>query len=584
MNYSPTTQRSNSLGRIRFWYALVIGIIVIFAARLFYLQVIKHDYYKTAALNSQLKEHEIPPVRGVIEAHSGDDILPLVLNEMKYTVFADPKFVSDPAYTAAEIQKIIGGDASDHEEKMRMDTRYSILAKKLSKEQKEQIDNLGLKGIGTRETPYRTYPQGKLAAQILGFVNDDGVGSYGLEEALDHDLKGAPGQLKAITDADGVPLVTNEDNVITQPVQGKRVVLTIDLSMQKQLEDILKAGLDRAKSKSGSALIMDPKTGAIKAMANFPTFDPTTFYEVKDANVFTNAAVSAPLEVGSVMKPLTLAAALNLGVVNENTTYYDPGEFKIDNETISNVEEVRGSGTRSMLDIIKFSLNTGATWLLTQMGGGEINEKARVNWHEYMANRYNFGKLTGVEQGYEAPGTVPDPREGFGLGIRYANTAFGQGMTATPLQMGAALSSVVNGGIYYKPHVVESVDGVKPESYVVNGNVVSDGVSKTVRKIMAQAFDNNHALYGMPTDPAEYTIGSKSGTPQVANPNGGYYEDRYNGMMIGFVGGNEPEYVIVVRVNEPRIFGYAGSRAAGPLFSDLATMLVRNFGVTPKGN
>jgi cell division protein FtsI/penicillin-binding protein 2 len=224
-----------------------------------------------------------------------------------------------------------------------------------------------------------------------------------------------------------------------------------------------------------------------------------------------------------------------------------------------------------------------------QMGGGEINEKARTTWHNYMVNHYQLGKLTGVEQGYEAEGSIPDPKEGFGLNIQYANTSFGQGMTATPLQMGTALSSIINGGTYYRPHLVESVtnqDGKtevkKPEA--IKTAVVSDKVSGEIRSLMEAVVTRNRAVYKLPPIPAGYSIGGKTGTAQITKPGGGYYEDKYNGMFYGFIGGSKPQYVVVVRVNEPKIAGYAGSQAAAPIFSNLAMMLIHNFNVEPKAN
>lgn len=572
------------LQRVRLWYAALALLAGVFIVRAFYLQVIRHSYYKQAAISSQLKEYQIPAERGVIEAKDGANTVPIVLNETRYTLFADPNYIEKSEEVASLIADAIGGDKTKYKEQMDRDTRYAVLAKKLTEEQKKKLDALDLLGVGTRETPIRTYPQGALAAQILGFVNDEGEGKYGIEQYLDSELKGKPGQLKAITDARGVPLVSNEDNVIEEPEAGKRVVLTIDISMQKQLEDILKKGLDRAIARSGSAVILDPNTGEIKAMANYPTFKPAEFFKVEDAARFSNAAVSSPLEVGSIMKPLTTAAALDSGSVSRNQTYYDPGYFKIDDATIENVEEVRGAAQRSVSDVLKFSLNTGATWLLMQMGGGQVNEKARVTWHNYMTEHYRLGKLTGVEQGYEAAGSIPDPKDGFGLNIQFANTSFGQGMTATPLQMGAALSSVVNGGTYYKPHLIaetKSADETttkKPDA--VRTDVVSSEVAKTIRSFMENVVVNNNIAAVR----KGYSVGGKTGTAQIARPEGGYYEDRFNGMYLGFVGGNKPEYVVVVRVNEPRIPGYAGSQAAAPIFANISNMLIDKFGVTPKTN
>jgi stage V sporulation protein D (sporulation-specific penicillin-binding protein) len=577
-----TPARPKNARRLSVWYALLIIIFIVFVMRLFYLQVLRHDFYQKVALSGQLKQYDIPAERGVIRAHDGDQIVPLVLNEQRFNLIADPKLVKDSVKTASSIATITNGNSEDIRKQVINNTRYEILGRKLSKEQKEQVTALKLPGIFLEPVSVRTYPQNELAAQLLGFVNDEAEGKYGVEQALDTKLAGTPGRLKAITDQKGVPLLATGDNTLIDPVDGQDVVLTIDLGMQRQLEDILKQGLDAAKSKSGSVVIMDPNTGAVKAVANYPTYNPAEFYKVEDASVFTNAAVSAPLEVGSIMKPLTAAAALDLGVINKNTTYYDPSHFKVDDATVTNIEEDGGAGTRSIADILQLSLNTGATWLLMQMGGGTINQKARVSWNDYMVNHYQFGKKTGIEQGYEAGGYVASPTEGFGLNIQYANMAFGQGMLATPLQMAAALSSVVNGGTYYKPHLVdrtvtpEGKETVTPKT-VVRANVVSKQVGEDIQGFMEYVVIKNNIT----AIRKGYNVGGKTGTAQIAKTGGGYFDNKFNGTYMGFVGGKEPAYVIVVRVNEPAIAGYAGSQAAAPIFSSVSNMLINNFNIPP---
>jgi cell division protein FtsI/penicillin-binding protein 2 len=579
---------TNYLFRIRLGFGLFGIIFAVFIVRLFYLQVIKHDFYKTSALNGQYKEYELSPKRGVIEAHNGDEKIPIVLNEVKYTLFADPVYIKDKNAAADKLRLIIGGSNEELLSKLNSKSRYVVIAKKLNKDTKQKIENLEIKGIGVREQTYRAYPQGEMAASLLGFVNDEGEGKYGVEQALDKQLRGTPGQLKAITDAKGVPLISNKDNVIKEAQNGKRVVLTLDMSMQQQLEEILKTGLENSKSKSGGVFVIEANTGAIKAMANYPTYNPAEFFKVEDANVFNNTNVSDAYEVGSVMKPLTMAAALSVGAIKPDSTYYDPGFFEIDNEKITNVEESGGPGQKTMADILRLSLNTGATWLLMQMGGGKINSKARETWHDYMVNKYGFSNKTDIEQGFESGGLVPNPDEGYGLNIRFANSAFGQGMTATPIQMGAALSSVVNGGTYYRPRLVdEMIDSSgkteKIQPNVVRSNVVTKQASDAVVGFMVNLINANHKVYSFNLRP-NYLVGGKTGTAQIAKPNGGYYEDRYNGSFTGFVGGDKPEYVVVVRVNEPHVPGYAGSKAAGPIFSATANMLIDNFGVLPKSN
>jgi cell division protein FtsI/penicillin-binding protein 2 len=273
-------------------------------------------------------------------------------------------------------------------------------------------------------------------------------------------------------------------------------------------------------------------------------------------------------------------------VVKPDTSYYDPSHWPLDDHEITNIEEDGGAGTHNIADILNLSINTGATWMLMQMGGqtGTVTQKARDKWHDYMVNHYQLGKKTGIEQGYEAGGYIPDPDKGYALQLTYANTSFGQAMTATPLQMGAALSSVLNGGIYYQPHLIDktvnssgAVVANKPK--IVNNHVVSADVSKNMQSLMEYVVA--HHNFAQPFDP-NYSVGGKTGTAQIANPNGGYYADRYNGTYMGFVGGDKPQYVIVVRVNEPNIGGYAGTGAAQPVFGDVAHMLINNFNVTPK--
>lgn len=537
------------------------------------MQVIQHDHYRQAALQGQLKEYEIPAERGVIEAHDGLEIVPIVLNVEVYTLFADPVYVEDKAEAAEAIQRIIGGDAEKYEEAMKADNRYVVLAKKLPEDKRDKLDELELKGIGTRASSQRTYPQGSLAAQLLGFVNDEGKGTYGVEQYLNDSLAGKSGQLKAVTDAQGVPLLAAGDNVLRDSVPGKRTLLTIDISMQRRLEDMLKGHLGKVRSNAGSVVIMDPSNGEIKAMANYPTYNPAEFAKVEDASVFTNAAISQPLEVGSIMKSLTVAAGLDSGAISAGQTFHDPARWQIDGATVRNVEEDGGAQQRSVADILRYSLNTGATWVLMQMGGGEINEKGRLRWHDYMTNHYQLGKKTGIEAGYEAEGSIPSPTEGYGLNIQYANTTFGQGMTATPLQMASAFSATINGGTYYKPHLVQKEGDAKPE--IVKEGVVGSGVSETMRSFHENSVQNNYRFLKRDG----YRIGGKTGTAEVPKPDGGYYEDRYNGTFVGYVGGDKPQYVIMVRVDAPKTSGYAGTAAAAPMFGLAMDMLIQNYGV-----
>lgn len=562
--------------RIDLVYVLLMLILATFIVRLFYIQVLQHNQYKEAALSGQLKEYLIQPERGIIEAYDGDNAVPIVLNEEVYTLFADPVYVKDIKTTADALSRITDDKASEYEEKMSLDTRYAVLAKKLDENAKQAIEDLDIKGVGLREESIRTYPQGKLASQLLGFVNDEGLGTYGVEQFLDEQLRGEPGQLKAITDVNGIPLVSNEDNIIKDPIPGKRVRLTLDIGMQAKSEDILKKHLSDVNSKSGSIIIMDPNSGAIKAMANYPTYNPSEFSSVGDISVFTNPTVSDMLEIGSVMKTLTVAAALNEGAVRPDQTFHDPAKYTIDGALITNVEGYNSPSTRSISDILKYSLNTGAVWLLQQMGGGEINERARKTWHGYLTDRYFFGQKTGIEQGYEAEGIVPDPIEGFGRNITYANAAFGQGIAVTPLQFASAFSATINGGTYYQPHLADE----NKSKYVKKTDIVKPSVSKQLRRLHENTVNGWYTFI----ERDGYGIGGKTGTAEIPDGQGGYKEDIFNGTFVGYVGGDKPEYVIVVKVDEPHVSGYAGFEAAAPLFGKISDMLIDNFSIPRKSN
>jgi len=577
--------------RIQVWYIVLLAIAVIFIGRLFYLQIVRHEYYHQQALNDQLKEYKIAPQRGTISANEAGRVVPLVLNQQLYTLYADPVFIKDAKNDAAKIAPITAGDAEKYQQQMlTKKTRYVVLAKRLSEDQKKKVEALKLPGIGLQAQDYRTYPQGSLSSQTLGFVDNDGKGQYGIEQYLNKQLSGTPGELKAITDVRGVPLAASKDNIQINPKAGDNLVLTVDLAMQKQLENILKQGLDNVLSTSGSALIMDANTGAVKAMANWPTYDPSQYFNVTDSSVFNNANVSSPLEVGSIMKVLTTSAALDIRVIQPNTVYNDPGSWSLDGHQVTNAES--HNGPTSIAEVLNLSMNTGATWILMQMGGqtGVITKQARDIWHNYMVNHFEFGKNTGIEQGYEAGGYVPDPDNGYALELTYANTAFGQAMTATPLQMAAALAGAVNGGTYYKPYVIESStssNGKKTtkQPVIVKQNVVSDTTSQEIRGLMEYMI-TEHVKEGFPylVFPSNFSVGGKTGTPEIADPAGGYYTDRFNGTYMGYVGGDKPQYVIFVRVNVPKNVKYGGSGAAQPVFASIAHMLIDNFNVTPKTN
>ena len=554
---------------------ILLGLIgVIFVAKLFYIQIIKHETYKTAAIAEQLKKFSIPAERGTISVLSGEQEIPIVLNETRYLLYADPSFIKKPKETAEKLQPLIGGDVKVLQEKLERQSRYVEIAKKLDETTKVKIAELKLPGIVAKRQRFRTYPEAQFSSQVLGFVNYDGEGQYGVEGYLNEELGGTLGQLKAITDVHGVPLAGNSDNIVTQPVDGEDITLTIDTNMQRIAEEAIKNGVERTKSPGGSVIIIEAANGTVKAMANYPGYDPSAYEKVTDQNLYKNRSVTDAMEIGSIMKLMTISAALDLGVISKDTTYLDRGYEEADGYRIRNALSY-GERTFSIFDIIKYSLNTGAVHVLKEMGGGELNEKTRILWHGYLTDHYRFGGLTGVEQSGEGKGIVPSPSEGSGLNIQYANTAFGQGITVTIMQFAAALSALVNGGTYYQPSLIYSTTDKSGNQElhipkIISDNVVSDSVSLDIIDLMEHyARDNNPEAAR-----AGFSIGGKTGTAQIPSPDGGYREDVFNGTYAGFVGGQEPQYVVVLRIDEPRISGFAGADAARPIFTEIANNMM----------
>jgi stage V sporulation protein D (sporulation-specific penicillin-binding protein) len=585
MNY-PNIQekKSRHINRVQLLKIALVIFGVILISRLFYVQIIRHDHYQSQALAEHIKKFEISASRGTIYFQDGSETVPVVLNEKRYTIYADPKYISNTEETADKLIGLIGGDKEDLKAKLETtNSRYVILAKKMTKEQAERIDALGLKGIGEKEVSIRTYPQGSLAAHLLGFVNDDGQGQYGVEEYLNDQLAGKSGLEKAVTDIRGVPLAVNNDNILLQPEPGEDLALTIDIGMQKMVEDIIKSGVDRIGSIRGSVVIMEANTGAIKAMANYPVYEPANYSQITDQSIFINTAVSMPWEPGSVMKPLVVSAALSEGAATPETSYYDPGYVKIADRTITN-STPWAPQTTSVRDVINNSLNTGAVFVEKTLGGGQINDQARQIWYDYLVNHYNFNQKTGVEQAGEAAGFVNGPFEGYGLEVRYANMAFGQGVTVTPIQLVGAYAAIVNGGTYYRPTLISarsddgSVANQTPE--VLKENVISDTASSQIRDMLKTSLEINNK----PAIRAGYALGAKSGTAQVADDNGNYKEDAYNGAYIGYIGGADgPKYIMLVRVDEPKTGGFASTQAY-IIWDEISNKLIDSFAIRPISN
>jgi cell division protein FtsI/penicillin-binding protein 2 len=564
--------------------AITLIITAVFVVRLFYLQIIQHSYYVGIANKEQVKRLTIPAKRGLIYALDGETPVPLVMNQIVYTVFADPVIVKDDTKVINTIRQIAGGNARSDLQGLldKKNTRYQILATGVTRTQADKIKAEDLSGIGFQEESQRVYPEGSLAAQTLGFVDSSGTGRYGVESFLNKQLTGTDGLLQSVTDVNDVPLTIGDSNIDKPAVDGKNIVLSIDSNVQSHVEQALADGLKRTGAKKGSVIVMDPQTGKIMAMANLPTYNASKLDEVQDVSVFNNGVVSAPYEPGSDMKTLTMAIGIDKGVVSANDTYVNTDHIQVDDRVISNAT-LGHTGTITFQYALDWSLNTGFVTVAERLGDGtSITRVARDIMYDYFYNKFHLGQTTGVEVANEATGTIIPPTDVDGNAVRYSNMAFGQGLDLTMVQVASAFSSLVNGGKYYKPTVLAGVID-KDENYVPSKVAsLSTSVSKSTADQVREMAHVARGTFFTSLDKAGFYTGGKTGTSQVIK-NGVYSDDETVATYLGFGGSEEmTNYVIMVQVSgDHQVFN--GALDAMPIFTDISNWMLDYLKLQPKG-
>lgn len=574
----------NKHGRPRFLALLTVAIMSVFVVRLFYLQVIQHDHYVRLANNEQLRQLVIPSQRGEIYALDGDQPVKIVLNQTVYTVFADPKIVDKPQEVIDLVQRTAGGNARPNLDLLlaKKTSRYQILATKVTRGQAEMMKKAGLHGLGFQQESQRVYPEGQLAAQTLGFVDAEGVGRYGVESYFNNRLTGVDGLLQSVTDVRDVPLTIGAKNINQPAKNGDNIVLTIDRNVQAYTEKALAKGLKDSGATNGSAIVINPQTGEILAMANLPTYNPTDYNKVTDAAAFNNATVSIPYEPGSDIKTMTVTAGLDKGVITPETKYNNTDYIKVEDRTITNATKGQ-TGMITMQHALNYSLNTGMVTIAKLLGdGNSITYGARQTLYDYFHNKFQLGTITGVEVAGEAKGIVIPPTAQDGGAVRYSNMAFGQGMDVTMVQVVAGFSTIINGGTYYKPTVVagtiddEGAFAATPLKDATR-NVISPETSSAARKMI---HDARSAFYASSDRPG-FDIGGKTGTSQTIE-NGQYVDNQTVGTYLGYGGNDTPRYVIMVQVSGKGL-NMQGNKHAMPIFNDISNWMIDYLKLQPKG-
>lgn len=423
-----------------------------------------------------------------------------------------------------------------------------------------------INGIGFSESKFRFYPEANISSSILGFVGyvgDKQQGRYGLEGFFDNELTGSPGSIKIERDARGYPIIIN-DREYNNADDGSDLILTINRSIQLTACQKLNEAVSRHGADGGSVIILDPESGAVLAMCSNPDYDGNNYKDVKNIKDFTNQAIFSQYEPGSIFKAITIAMALDQKKITPQTTYEDTGQVVISKYKIENSDH-KANGTQNMTQVLEKSLNTGAIFAMRSIGPDLFSEYVK---------KFGFGEKTGIELEGENKGDIKNLIKK-PVGELYAATAsFGQGIAATPIQMAAAFLALANRGVMMQPYIVKEIirpDGSKIETKPkIIGSVISEKASAIIGGMMVNVVENGH---GKKAGVKGYYVAGKTGTAQVPAKDGGYQAGAHIGSFAGFAPADNPKFVMLVKIDQPRDVEWAESSAA-PLFGQLAEYML----------
>jgi cell division protein FtsI/penicillin-binding protein 2 len=535
-------------------------------ARLLQVQVFDHDFYAAQAKEEHDQKTVVRAPRGAILDRNG---YPLATSMTTFDVYVDPRSWRDDNTAligAAAIAPLLGRDPGELIVAARGQTRGDYLAaRQVNAQAGLQIMKDAPPGVQAVETSSRFHPEGDLASALLGFIGRDETGLAGVEADFDHELGGIPGLVYAERDGRGNPIPFGR-KIGQQPEAGGDVQLTIDRYIQSLVEKKLDATIAKNGAVGGTIIVMDPKTGEVLALASRPSFQLSKLDlgDASQADLYRNRAVTDLYSPGSVMKTITMATAIDLGLVNPNTTYFDSGQAEVEGGAPIKNWDFSAHGTTTMTQVLQYSLNTGAVWVARQIGAGRFYDSIK---------RFGFGQPTNIGLGGEAAGIVRTNQDDSWYPIDLATNAFGQGIDVTPVQMITAVSSLVNGGLLMRPYVVKEVtgpDGHRVYDPVVVRRTVSEETSRTLVQMMEAVVD------GQPGHLAQvpgYHVGGKTGTTT--------FSDKIDTIasFIGFAPVEDPKFVMLVRIDSPR--DSLGGVVAAPVFSDIAPKILSYLGVMP---
>jgi len=559
------------------WRIYIVLVIILFVgaaiiSRLFFLQVINRKFYQAQALGQQSGFENTQGPRGEIFCQNSQQdkgqkgsgqLKSLAINEDNWIVSVKPKEILDKEVFSEQVSNILSEKKEDVFLKINSESSYVVLQKKVSSEVLDKIKALNIKGIYWEQNTDRYYPQEKLAAHVLGFMGGNDIGQYGIEGYYEDILKGKSGILESKKGLDS--FLSNESE---WSLNGSDIYLTIDYNIQFEAEMLLNEVKDKLDIESGQIIVLKPDSGRVIALANYPSFNSNQYSKEKDIATFKNSAVQKIFEPGSIMKPFTVAIALNEGKITPETKYVDEGFINIGPDKISNFDKQK-YGERDISGILEKSINTGAVFVSQQV--------SHKTFFDYL-DKFGFTRKTDIDLQGEAYSSNESLRNGHDM--EYATASFGQAISMTPIQIARAFCTFANGGKLVKPHMVEKIINGNDELDVkteVEDQVISPETASKVTIMMTNVIERGFGLEGRVPG---YYIAGKTGTAEVPLKNGrGYETNKTIQSFIGFGPTKDPQFLILVKLDDPKV--PKSSLSAAPVFKKLAQYIINYWQIPP---
>jgi cell division protein FtsI (penicillin-binding protein 3) len=546
--------------RLGLLFCLFVLLFSVVLARAFWLQGVRGGELRAEAHSQQVTEVTIPGQRGRVIDRTGKV---LAVSEDAADVIATPYQVKDPERTAQRLNDVIGVSQVELAEALSdRSSGFAYLARKIDLETAERVEQLGIDGISTVPDSRRLYPQGELASQVIGAVGTDNQGLTGLEEAEDEVLGGDNGEQEVVHDALGEPLRT--ETVVPASI-GQDIRVTLDAAIQSRTEESLAEAGEHFEAKGASAIVMDPGTGEILAMANWPGYDPTDLESATEEEL-ANRATGFTYEPGSTFKAFTVAAALEDKVVTPQTSFYLPSELQVADRKIGEAHP-RPPMDATVSQILAQSSNVGAVKI-----GLEVGPDSFSDWIE----KLGFGDKTGLDYPGEEQGIVPS-RDDYS-GSTMGNLPIGQGLAVTPLQMAAGYSAIANGGTLRQPRLITQVGNEPSEAESEGERVISTETAALLRRMLEGVLEPGGTASAVSVP--GYVLAGKTGTAQKVE-DGTYSDTRYVASFVGFAPAQNPKLLVAVVVDEP-LYVHTGGEVAAPVFGDIASFALPYLGISPR--